>query len=104
MIPLDEARSRILAQAKPLSPVSCPLALSVGRVLAEPVVATRHYPPTDVSAMDGVAVRFEDIAKATSENPVALKLVGESRAGHPPETPVWRAEASRISAEARSRP
>ncbi|MEE2779230.1 MAG: gephyrin-like molybdotransferase Glp [Myxococcota bacterium] len=97
MIPLDEARARILAQAKPLSPVSCPLALSVGRVLAEPVVATRQYPPTDVSAMDGVAVRFEDIAQATTERPVSLKLVGESRAGHPPETPVWRAEASRIS-------
>lgn len=97
MIPLDEARARILAQASALSSVSCPLALSVDRVLADPVIATRAYPPADVSAMDGFAIRWEDVAQASQDSPVELRLVGESRAGHPPETPVWRAEASRIS-------
>ena len=102
MISLEEARAMILdAVPGPLGTVSRPLALSVGRILAEPVLATRDHPITDVSAMDGFAVRLEDIEGASPDQEIALRLVGESRAGHEPDNPVWRGEASAISTGAR---
>lgn len=54
---------------------------ALGRVLAEDVFADEDNPPEDNSGMDGFAVRFEDIAGATPENPAVLKLIGESKAG-----------------------
>lgn len=55
-----------------------PLALAHGRRLAAPVLARVFQPPADVSAMDGYAVRFADMA-----NGAALQVTGESRAGVP---------------------
>ncbi|HMS10920.1 MAG TPA: hypothetical protein PKE66_15650, partial [Pyrinomonadaceae bacterium] len=51
--------------------------VSIGRVLAEDVVADTDMPPFDRSQMDGYAVRAADAKDA----PVTLKLVGESAAG-----------------------
>jgi putative molybdopterin biosynthesis protein len=50
------------------------LALSgaVGRVLAEPVWATRSSPPFDAAAMDGIAVRAADTLGATETSPLRL--------------------------------
>lgn len=50
------------------------LAASVGRVLAEPIIADTDLPPFDRSQMDGFAVMSKD-------TPATLKLVGESAAG-----------------------
>ena len=47
----------------------------MGRVLAQPVTATRDQPPFAASAMDGYAVRSAD-------TPGLLKVIGESAAGH----------------------
>ena len=62
LLPLDEARSRLLAQAQPLARDSVPLALdqASGRVLAEPVLLDRAEPPVPRSAMDGFALRSAD--------------------------------------------
>lgn len=77
MIPVDEARARILAALAPLTAETVPLAGALGRVLAGPVAARRTQPPVPVSAMDGWAVRAEDVA----EIPVALDIIGEAPAG-----------------------
>ncbi|MEQ1521259.1 MAG: molybdopterin molybdotransferase MoeA, partial [Aestuariivirga sp.] len=75
LLPVEEARARILANAKPLPPESVPLALAFGRVLAKPLLAKRDQPPFNSSAMDGYALRSED--KATE-----LTVIGTSAAGH----------------------
>ncbi|MBM3567954.1 MAG: molybdopterin molybdotransferase MoeA [Alphaproteobacteria bacterium] len=78
MIPVDEARARILAGLAPLGTESVALADAAGRVLAAPVVARLTQPPFDASAMDGYAVRAADAAQI----PVTLRVIGQSAAGH----------------------
>jgi molybdopterin molybdotransferase len=52
-----------------------PLLSSLGRVLAEPVVAERDQPPFDRSTRDGFAVRAEEAAAGP------LRVAGQIRAG-----------------------
>jgi len=54
------------------------VAESFGRVLAEDIASRVTQPPVAVSAMDGYAVRAEDVASV----PVTLEQIGESSAGH----------------------
>ncbi|HMT06749.1 MAG TPA: molybdopterin molybdotransferase MoeA [Pyrinomonadaceae bacterium] len=69
-----------------------PLAESVGRILAEDVIADMDLPPFDRSQMDGYAV----IAKDTLNAPVQLKIVGESAAGKSWQGTLKSGEAVRI--------
>ena len=66
--------------------VESPAAL--GRVLSEPVTSTRYLPPADNSAMDGFALRCEDVAGAGADAPVHLKLAFEIHAGGQPARPL----------------
>ena len=52
-----------------------------GRILFEDVKAPINLPPFDKSAMDGYAVRSEDVKNASLENPVSLGVVAEVFAG-----------------------
>jgi molybdopterin molybdotransferase len=54
-------------------------------------------PAFDSSAMDGFALRCADVSTAGPHVPAALRVAGESRAGHPSATPLGRAEAVAIS-------
>ena len=54
--------------------------------------ALRTQPPADVSAMDGYAVRGEDVASV----PARLKVIGEVAAGRPFAGAVGAGEAARI--------
>ena len=67
-----------------------------GMVLAEDVVAEMMVPPFPKSAMDGYAVRAEDIAGASKDIPVVLKVVGELLAGDYREIPCERNTAVRV--------
>ena len=82
-------RARMLAEISALPAEIVPLAHSIGRVLAEEVTAVRDQPPFAASAMDGWAVRSADC-------PGALRIVGESAAGHGFEGAVGAGEAVRI--------
>jgi molybdopterin molybdotransferase len=62
MIPVEEARTRILAGIAPAPAEVVALAEAWGRVLARPVVSRLTQPPRDVSAMDGYALRAADAA------------------------------------------
>jgi putative molybdopterin biosynthesis protein len=53
--------------------VRVPLEGAVGRVLAEPVWASRSSPPFDAAAMDGIAVRAEDTVGASETAPARLE-------------------------------
>lgn len=77
MITFDQAATIIGDNAKPIGVEIVPIAQASGRVLAEPVVARVNSPPSDVSAMDGYAVRDEDLLLL----PARLNIIGESFAG-----------------------
>jgi molybdopterin molybdotransferase len=81
MLELEEARRRILAAIKPLSTETVPLNASASRVLAADAIASVDLPAFDNSAMDGYAVRAEDVASAKLDSPVLLKIVGRVAAG-----------------------
>ncbi|OAN64498.1 gephyrin-like molybdotransferase Glp [Magnetospirillum moscoviense] len=79
MITVDVALERVLAGLAPTATEVVALPAALGRVLAEDACARLAHPPSDVSAMDGYAVRAEDIAGPGSR----LTVIGESGAGHP---------------------
>ncbi|WP_431305281.1 molybdopterin molybdotransferase MoeA [Sediminicoccus sp. BL-A-41-H5] len=91
MIPLEEARQRILSAIRPTGPETVPLAAGWNRVLARPVVARLTQPPADVSAMDGYAVRAADAVTGAT-----LTVTGAAPAGHPFAGEVGPGEAVRI--------
>ncbi len=68
-----------LVTARPATTV--PLADAAGLVLAADVVAGVSLPVFDNSAMDGYAVRADDVATATSEQPVQLAVAEDIPAG-----------------------
>src|SRR5438093_3543330 len=88
----DDALARILAGVPALPSVDVPLLDSLGLVLAEDIAADRDVPPFRNSAMDGYAVRGDDVASA----PARLRVVGEIAAGSFPDRSVGPGEAMRI--------
>src|SRR5213593_3324996 len=88
----DDALARILAAVPRLAAVETPLLDALGLVLAEEIAADRDVPPFRNSAMDGYAVRGDDVASA----PVELRVVGEIAAGGFPDRSVGPGEAMRI--------
>lgn len=77
MLSVNDALSRITDGLTSLPAETIALADAAGRVLAEDVISRRTQPPVPVSAMDGYAVRAEDVAAA----PVTLTVVGAAPAG-----------------------
>jgi len=70
---------------------------ALGRVLAEDIVAERDNPPWDNSAMDGFAVRHEDIKQAHAvTTPTTLTVIEDVPAGKFPAKSVGNGEAIRI--------
>jgi molybdopterin molybdotransferase len=95
---VDQAVTRVLegvARVR-IPPERLPLSETPGRALAEEIRATATLPPWDNSAMDGYAVRGEDISGATPTHPIVLRVTGLLRAGEVPSAPVGRGEAVRI--------
>ncbi len=78
MIPVAEARQRILKGLAPLPAETVALSEAHGRTLAADLRARLTQPPFPVSAMDGYAVRAADIATA----PATLDMIGSAPAGH----------------------
>lgn len=77
MISFDEAVDLLRSVVHPLGEERVPVEQAAGRVLAAPVIAQLDSPRSDVSAMDGYAVRDVDLASL----PASLRIVGESFPG-----------------------
>ena len=73
--------SDVLSIVRPLTPLDVQLLDAHGCVLAEDVVAPWPLPQFDNSAMDGYAVRAEDVRAATEDAPVELPVVTDIAAG-----------------------
>ena len=73
--------AEILRTVRPLAPTALSLSDAHGLVLAEDVTASVPLPSFDNSAMDGYAVRVQDVAAASERTPVTLPVVAEVAAG-----------------------
>ena len=97
MISIQEAL-QILEENLPEARIdTVDLAEAHGRYLVESITAPEPSPRYTNSAMDGYAVRWSDVMAASQEDPVMLKLIGESRAGVPFAGEVKAQEAVHIS-------
>jgi molybdopterin molybdotransferase len=92
LIPVAEAQARILAEMPVMHAEQVSLVNAHGRVLAQPVSARTTQPPVALSAMDGYAVRSEDVASI----PARLKVVVSIPAGSMSDRTIKSGEAARI--------
>ncbi|HZD93194.1 MAG TPA: hypothetical protein VE133_03010, partial [Candidatus Sulfotelmatobacter sp.] len=83
---------RMLEQRQPQF-VEVPLLQALGRVLAEPVLADRDFPPFPRATRDGYAIRSADL---TSDGTASLRVVGQVKAGDSYDLPLSSGEAVEI--------
>jgi molybdopterin molybdotransferase len=81
LITVEDHLERILRALGPLEAYDQPVVESLGLPLHENLIAPIDLPRFDNSAMDGYAVRAEDVAEASAASPVTLPVVGEIHAG-----------------------
>ena len=96
MISVEEALDKVLSYFSVLNAEEKPILECLGQVLDEDVYSAFDVPPRDNSAMDGYAVRAEDVAGATTSSPVYLTVIGEIKAGDLPKEEVTTNTALRI--------
>ncbi|HEX3327720.1 MAG TPA: gephyrin-like molybdotransferase Glp [Actinomycetota bacterium] len=96
LLTVDEARARVLDSVAPVGTTEVLLRDALGLVVAADAIAPHDLPRFDNSAMDGYAVRADDVAGASPDHPSKLKVIGEVRAGDPGELKVLPGTASRI--------
>lgn len=97
MLSVDEARVHVLERVAALPKVDKTLESAWGFPTAQDIVAAAPLPRFDNSAMDGFAVRSEDVALATLSDPVRLAIAGEVRAGAGIADPLGPGRAIRIA-------
>ena len=94
LLPVGEAERLIAARVAPVDGrETVPLREALGRVLADDIVAPVNVPPFDNSAVDGYAVRGEDLA---ADGDRRLTVVDRVAAGHAATQAVKPGEAIRI--------
>jgi molybdopterin molybdotransferase len=82
MLSLEEALEKLFSSAPPIAGAEMrPLDESIGRFLASDIFAKSALPPFDNSAMDGYAVKSEDVRGASSEKPIRLRNIANIPAG-----------------------
>jgi len=96
---VDEALRIFLkeSKARPLEAETVQVTHALNRVLAEDVFAEVDVPHFDRSAVDGYAVRSEDVFGASGANPVVLNLIGSVEIGEVPTLSVEKSETAKIA-------
>ena len=107
MLPANQAESVILGLVRSLAHPSksslnsqqnietVDLLSANGRILAAPVSSALDFPHWDNSAMDGYAVRYEDV-QYCGDRPTTLEIIEEIPAGYLPQKTVQAGQAARI--------
>ncbi len=96
MISFEQALESVLDRMPRLGVERLPAVEALGSVLAQDVVSDLDVAPFDNSAMDGYAVRAEDLADASEATPVTLRVVDHIAAGSNPVIEVGPGMAARI--------
>ena len=92
MISVEEAQERVLAEIETVGTEQVAFTDALGRVLREDIVAPADVPQADNTAMDGYAVRADDIANP----PVRLRVIEDLPAGSVATKRVDKGTAIRI--------
>jgi molybdopterin molybdotransferase len=100
MLSASDAEAIILSLVQPLNTEQdtefVDLLAASDRILASPVTSQLDFPHWDNSAMDGYAVRYEDVQDCSEEKPVVLEIVAEIPAGVQPQSTIQSGQAARI--------
>jgi len=96
MISVEDALQIIDQNIQLLPVTSVTITDSFGYSLSEDIAAGDNVPNFDNSAMDGYAVRTEDVAKAEKDSPTKLIVIGEAPAGSPSGKSLNPGQAIRI--------
>lgn len=96
MISVDEARKRMLSSVTRLGVTTLGIDEVLDMVLAEDVISRDDIPPFDNSAMDGYAVKSQDVKRASVHSPVTLKVVDDIKAGQVSKKTLKSGESIRI--------
>jgi len=92
VISLVEAQEIVIGGCEPVAPIIVDCQMMSGRVVAQDVVATEFIPPFDNTAVDGFAVRAQDVTTAGVE----LEVLGVIGAGHVASYEIGVGQAARI--------
>ena len=94
---LESALELLLSHARPVGESEdVSLTDALGRVAAADVASPVNVPPFDRSPLDGYALHSEDVAGASPESPVVLRVIGEACAGCGERFHPARGEALRV--------
>jgi molybdopterin molybdotransferase len=100
MLSVSQAEAIILDLVEPLDAQQnkevVTLLTAIERILAAPVVGKLDFPHWDNSAMDGYAVRYEDVKHCSELEPAILEIVEEISAGQEPQHSIQPGQAARI--------
>lgn len=100
MLSVQDAEALILDRVQPLNSErdqeTVDLLTAGGRILAREIRSDRPFPAWDNSAMDGYAVRHQDVREAFAQQPVTLEIVEEIPAGYQPQQTLQPGQAARI--------
>ncbi len=94
---LEEAQRIVLESTPILGLEKISILDALGRVLGEDIVADRDNPPWDNSAMDGFAVRWDDIKQEHAiQKTIMLTVIEDVAAGKMPSKSIGAGQAIRI--------
>ncbi|MGQ4892374.1 MAG: gephyrin-like molybdotransferase Glp [Candidatus Njordarchaeia archaeon] len=100
---IDEALKKFISslKLKPMGVEEIAVEDALGRVLGEDIISSIDIPPFSRAAMDGYAVIAEDTFGASQDNPIRLRIIGESSPGNPFEGEIKKGTAVKISTGAK---
>ncbi|MCL4436993.1 MAG: molybdopterin molybdotransferase MoeA [Thaumarchaeota archaeon] len=95
---LEEYAAAIRREVKEVTSAEeeVPLTTLSGLILAEDIVSTTDLPPYTTSLVDGYAVRAEDTAASSGDNPLIFKIIGKVELEHIPSFKLNRSEIAYI--------
>jgi molybdopterin molybdotransferase len=98
LLPFDEALETVKKNIKPINETEViPIEKSVGRVLAEDIIATQSTPPFNRGAMDGYAIMAGDTRGASNDSPVVLEMISVIHAGDTPDVAIGSGQCTQIA-------
>ncbi|MEH2187976.1 MAG: gephyrin-like molybdotransferase Glp [Nostoc sp.] len=100
MLSVSDAEAIILNLVQPLDRQRdtevVDLLTADSRILATPVTSPLDFPHWDNSAMDGYAVRYEDVQHSSAEQPIILEIIEDIPAGYQSKSTIQPGQAARI--------
>ncbi len=96
MISLEDARQLVLSRVEALETEEVAILDLIGRVAAEDLASDIDISPFAHSAMDGFAMRADQLKNASAETPVELDVIAEVPAGAWYDGPIEEGQCVRI--------